>query len=71
MIRITIEIDVKNHEEIIRQNKGILVSNLASMLGSSKVRVEEEIKRRARRSLQKNIKESLEENGVVAEISIY
>lgn len=71
MIKINVDINVKNHDEIIRSQKGAMVSGIASMFGLSKSKVEEEIKKQVKLALQKSIKEHLMKNGVEAEVSVY
>jgi hypothetical protein len=71
LIKLTVEINVKNHSEIIEKNKGALASGLASLFGGAKSSVEEEIKRQVKLSLQKNIKEELLKNSVKADVSVY
>jgi predicted XRE-type DNA-binding protein len=71
MIKLKIDIDVKNHDEIIKLQKGEALSQLASIFGVSKSSVEEEIKKQVKLALQKSVKEQLAQNGVKAEVSVY
>jgi predicted XRE-type DNA-binding protein len=71
LIKLKIDIDVKNHDEIIRLQKGAALSQLASIFGVSKSSVEEEIKKQVKLALQKSVKEQLAQNGVKAEVSVY
>lgn len=71
LIKLNIDINVKNHDEIIKKNKGSLVSGVASVLGISKNKVEDEIKKQVKKTLQKSIKEQLDKNGVDADVSVY
>lgn len=71
LIRIKVDIEVKNHEEIIRANKGAFLSSVASLLGGAENKVEEEVRKQVKIALQKSIKEQLIKNGVKAEVSVY
>ena len=71
MIKLNIDINVKNHEEIIREQKGGMVSGLASLFGLSKGAVEEEIKKQVKLALQTSIKEQLIKNGVKADVTVH
>ena len=71
MIKLTVEINVKNHNVVIEKNKGALASSLASLFGGAKSSVEDEIRKQVKISLQNNIKEELGKNGVKADVSVF
>lgn len=71
LIKLTVDINVKNHDQIIKENKGALASGIASMFGGAKGKVEEEIRRQVKIALQKTIKEHLMKNGVDADVSVH
>lgn len=71
LIKLNVEINVKNHNEVIEKNKGALASGLASLFGGAKSAVEEEIRRQVKITLQKSIKEELLKNGVKADVSVF
>lgn len=71
LIKLTVEIDIKNHSQIITSHKGALTGEIASMFGNSKNLVEQEVKRQVKAALMKGLNEELEKNGVKAGVSIY
>ena len=71
MIKIDIEIEVKNHNQIIEKRKGALVKSLSSLMGNSKEMVEEEIRKEVKKGLKANLKKEFEKQGVEAVIQIY
>lgn len=70
MIKLTVEIEIKNHSQIIAMHKGALTGELASLFGNSKNIVEQEVKRQVKVALLKGLNEELEKNGVKAGVSI-
>jgi hypothetical protein len=71
MIRLTVEIEVKNHKEIIAMNKGALAGNVASLFGGSKNIVEEEIKKQVKAAIERSLTRELTNKGVKAEVSVH
>ena len=71
MIKINIEIDVKNHDQIIKKRKGALMKSLSSLMGNSKEMVEDEIRKEVKKALKVNLEKEFEKQEVEAIISIY
>lgn len=70
MIKLTVEINVKNHKEIIELNKGATAAKLAGLFGNSRNMVEEEIKKQVIPALKGSLERELKSNGVKAEVSV-
>jgi hypothetical protein len=71
MIKLTVEIEVMNHKEVIAINKGALAGGVASLIGGSKNMVEAEIKKQVKVAIERSLKRELTSKGVKAEVSVY
>ena len=70
MIRITIDIDIENAEQVIRERKGFIASKLAKLLTNPKARVEREVEAQVGPKLLAKLEEALQENGIEATITL-
>lgn len=71
MIKLTVEITVKNHNEVIALNKGATIGKLAGMLGNTKNMVEGEIRNQAKAGIKRSLEQELASNGVKAEVNVF
>lgn len=70
MITITININIENHKEILKKNKG---EEIASLFGTSDIvkdQIEKEVKKIIVESLKKSLSDGLKENDVIGKINI-
>lgn len=71
MIKLNVDINVKNHDEIIKSHKGAALGGIGSLFGFSRNKVEEEIKKQVKLALQESLEEQLIKNGVKADVFVY
>lgn len=71
MIRLTVDINVKNHEELIVKRKGPLAGKLASLTPNPRGLVENEVKKEVLIGLKRSLENELKNNGVDADVSVY
>lgn len=78
-VNLSIEIEIKNHKDIVAKEKGWIVGFLSKLSKNTDQKVEDAIKEKIesvletklKEELKKNILLELENNGVEAEVSIY
>lgn len=70
MIDINISIEVLNHDEVLKSNKGSLVGGLFGGSAIVKQKVEEEIKKEVIKQLMPALNDGLKTNKVKAKIEI-
>jgi ABC-type phosphate transport system auxiliary subunit len=71
MIKVNLDIDVKNHNEIIREQKGSLIGYLSRLDKNTNQKVEDEIRKKLLEKLEDTLKDELLKYGIKAEVRVY
>lgn len=70
MIRVTIDIELLNHKEVLEKNKGKAAAAILAGSPLIKQQIEEEVRKQIISTLSHSLRRGLEDNGVKAKLNI-